>query len=112
MNTDIIRKYQFVRINKAMGFCSNGQIGLLFNNSQLKVDTLAKMAEGLNHFLEYYYHNDNDIYEEIGHYMFMKILYINQDIKNHLVDNIENYKINREYLISKYIAIDDHIIYL
>ena len=109
-NSDIIRKYQFVRINKAMGFCSNGQIGLLFNNSQLKVDTLAKMAEGLNHFLEYYYHNDNDIYEEIGHYMFMKILYINQDIKNHLVDNIENYKINREYLISKYIAIDDHII--
>ena len=89
--SEIIRKYQFLRVGRGISFNSNGQVGTLFSNSQLKPDTLAKMAEGLNHFLEYFYHTDINKYEHIGRWMFMKILYITQDIKEVLRPDLNNY---------------------
>lgn len=112
--SQITRKYQFLRAGKGVVFNSNGQIGGLFYNSQLKPDTLAKMAEGLNHFLEYFYHTDSEKYENIGRWMFLKILNINQDIRNILLPDIEtynsNYVNNRDLLIDKYILPEQFIL--
>ena len=108
--SEIIRKYQFLRVGRGISFNSNGQVGTLFSNSQLKPDTLAKMAEGLNHFLEYFYHTDINKYEHIGRWMFMKILYITQDIKEVLRPDLNNYDFNRDLLINQYILPDSFIL--
>lgn len=108
--SEIIRKYQFLRIGRGISFNSNGQIGTLFSNSQLKPDTLAKMAEGLNHFLEYFYHTDSDKYDQIGRWMFMKTLFIKQDVKNVLIPNMNEYEFNRDLLIRQYIIPEQFIL--
>lgn len=108
--SNITRKYQFLRAGRGISFNSNGQIGGLFYNSQLKPDTLAKMAEGLNHFLEYFYHTDEAKYEHIGRWMFMKILTINQDVRTILLSDVHNYNSNRDYLIHKHILPDPFIL--
>lgn len=105
------RKYYFIRQSKIISYICDGSTCEFIPPSQLQKDTLSKMVEGLNHFLEYLNFTEPETYDYVGRYVFKKWLSISQDYQDYLANNYENYAQERERLIEKHFTPDETIIH-
>lgn len=99
----------FSRHNKKIMFHINGRaLNYTIIKSSIQSDTLAKLVEGLNHFLAYYYYTDREEYEKISLHIFKTYSDICLDKKYNL--DPTNYSERQIPMLVKYCELDDYLI--
>lgn len=98
----------FSRHNKKIRFHVVGKsITYTTVKSSIQPDTLAKLCEGLNHFLVYYYDTDRETYEEIVFHIYKTFFDIQADRRDKMT--AEGYALNQIPLIIKYCQLDEKL---
>lgn len=99
----------FSRHNKKIMFHIHGRaLNYTVIRSSIQHDTLAKLVEGLNHFLAYYYYTDREEYERISLHIFKTYADICIDKRNNL--DPANYAERQIPMIVKYCQLDEYLI--
>lgn len=95
------RLFVFSRLDHGIQLTFNGANLIFVEQTQLAFDTLSKLSEGLNHFLEYLYRTSIDNYNEVGSYLLSKLMEIKQESMS-VLNNDETYMETRDMLIRKH----------
>lgn len=98
----------FSRHNKKIRFHIMGKsITYTTVKSSIQPDTLAKLCEGLNHFLVYYYDTDKAVYEDIVFHIYKTFFDIQADRREKMT--AEGYAANQIPLLIKYCQLDEQM---
>lgn len=96
----------FSRHNKKIRFHVMGKsITYTTVKSSIQPDTLAKLCEGLNHFLVYYYETDRSTYEKIVFHIYRTFFDIQADRREKMT--ADGYAANQIPLLIKYCQLDE-----
>lgn len=99
----------FSRQGKKIMFHINGRsLNYIVIKTSVQADTLAKLVEGLNHFLAYYYHTDREEYEKISLHIYKTYGDICVDKMYNL--NSANYAEKHIPMLVKYCQLDPYLI--
>ena len=99
----------FSRHLKKIMFHIHGRaLNYIIIRSSIQHDTLAKLVEGLNHFLTYYYYTDRSEYEKLSLHIFKT--YSDICIEKKYNSDPLTYQTKQIEMIVKYCQLDEYLI--